>query len=198
MVVCIAETSKAALVPRLTSMAGCSSTVSFHMLCDSWYRVPWSAVPVPRGGRSFSSRRYCPFPEAIPTLWAQGTAFCWWKYHAWVPAILRVLFVLTGIHLQLERGHPSRGSSAYQEVLFWCHFPQQPCDSLWLSWNEGEPALEIPKSESVCVGVFSSKVSNCLRHLRFLKMSPLVFYSFSSCGCNKRICRQLVVIVPLI
>lgn len=124
--------------------------------------------------------------------------FCWWKYHAWVPAMLRVLFVLTGIHLQLERGHPSRGSSAYQEVLFWCHFPQQPCDSLWLSRNEGEPTLEIPKSESVCVGVFSSKVSNCLRHLRFLKMSPLVFYSFSSCGCNKRICRQLVVIVPLI
>lgn len=82
MYVCIAETSRAAPAPRLTSMAGCSSPVSFHMLCDSWYRVPWSAAPVPRGRRSFSSRSYCPFPEAIPTLWAQGPAFCWWKHHA--------------------------------------------------------------------------------------------------------------------
>lgn len=49
------------------------STVLFHMLCDSWCRVPWSAAPVLRGRRSFSSRRYCSFLEAIPTLWA----FCW-------------------------------------------------------------------------------------------------------------------------
>lgn len=168
MYVCIAETSRAALVPRLTSKAGCSSTVSFHMLCDSWYSIPWPAVPGPRDRRSFSSRRYCPSLEAIPNLWAQGTQVLW-------PAIVRVLFVLAGIHLQLERGHPSRGSSAHQEVLFWCHFPQQPCDPLWLSWNEGEPALEIPKSESVCVGVLTSKVSNCLRRLHFLKMSPQCF-----------------------
>lgn len=184
--------SRLLLVPKLTSMAVCSSTVSFSIMCGSrqgsCYRLPSSAVPVPRGGSNFYSRRYCPFPEAIPTLWAKkGMLFFWWKHCAqyqpsWGSCLSWQVFTFSWRE-DIRPGDP-------QHTKKFCFDAISHISPVTLYDCHGMKGNQLWRYRQVSVCQIAC------RHLSFLKMSPLMFYSFSSSSYHKRICRQSVVIVP--